>query len=100
MTETKIIHLNQNYSLRVEFDLETKDIHFSALFRSDLKTIENYGLDLIEIIDAYTDCENHLAVIENEEMMMTIVLDWIESLDIEALKAEHARQEAEERMEE
>jgi len=97
MTERKIIHLNQCYDIRVDFDLEEKEIFFCSLFRKDGGHVEDYFLDLTGLIDSEGDCENHIEVLEKSMEIMKEVTDWINSLDIESLIAEHAECEAEER---
>jgi len=97
MTERKTITLNQIYDIRVDFDLEEKDINFCSLFRSNGENVDDYFLDLAGLIHSEGDCENHIEVLDKSMEIMKEVIDWINSLDIDALMAEHAQSEAEER---
>jgi len=97
MTEKLILNLNKEYSIRVGFDLETKDIDFWAISRVTDETLEHYGQDLFSLVESYGKFENHLEVFEETLDLMKVVFNWIQNMDIDALIAEHIQCERDER---
>jgi len=97
MTERKTITLNQQYQLRVDYDLREEDITIYSEFRSDGERLECHGNDIYSAIYIYYSYENSKELLEKIVEVSQEIIDWIDSLDIDSLIAEHAESEAEER---
>jgi len=97
MTERKTITLNQQYQLRVDYDLREKEITIWSQFRPDGESLECHGNDIYSAIDTYYSFDDDRELFEKMVEVTQEINDWIDSLDIDALIAEHAESEAEER---
>ena len=97
MTERKIIHLNQQFQIRVDYDLRDREITIYSQFRPDGESLECHGNDIYSAIDTYYSFDDDRELFEKILEVIQEINDWIDCMDIEALIAEHAQSEAEER---
>jgi len=97
MTERKTITLNQQYQLRVDYDLRDGDINIYSQHRSDKSIIDHHGNDVGNALFNFGDCGDDKELLEKIVEVSQEIIDWIDSMDIDALISEHAECEAEER---
>jgi len=97
MTVRKTITLNQQYQLRVDYDLRDGEITIFSEFRSDSEKLECHGNDIYSAIETYYNFGDDKGLFEKIVEVSQEIINWIHSLDTEALIAEHAECEAEER---
>jgi len=97
MTERKTITLNQQYQLRVDYDLKEKYITIYSEFRPSGERFLCHGNDIHDSIFSYYSFDDDKELLEKIVEVSQEIIDWIDGMDIDALIAEHAECEAEER---
>jgi len=97
MTERKTITLNQQYQLRVDYDLREEEITIFSEFRHDGGSIGCHCSDIFSAIDNYCNFEGDKELLEKIVEVSQEIINWIDGMDIESLIAEHAQCERAER---